>query len=101
MREVVWTDSAQADVHSILDYWTKRNGSDLYSQKLARKFRVALFMCAAYRKAAITLGGSGFQYIIVGPYAIYYTMNEQHLVVHHVWDQRRDPKKHPLTGENG
>ena len=97
MREVVWTELAEADVHSILEYWTERNGSDTYSRKLARKFRMALFMCAAYPKAAISVAGSTLQYTLVGAYAIYYTLNEQHLVVHHVWDQRRDPKDHPLA----
>jgi len=97
MRTIVFTHIARGELKDIFEYWNTRNGSDTYSRRLAKQINDALATCAAYPDAALNLPPASIQYTIVGYYAIYYDYYPNTLVVHHIWDQRRNPEDHPLN----
>jgi len=92
-RTVVWTATAARQRREILKYWTKRNGSTQYAEKLIRvtKARINLilmnpliFKQANYPDTRETA---------MGHFSIYYKITETKLIIMAFWDNRQDPKK--------
>ena len=92
-RTVVWTETASRQRREILKYWTKRNDSTKYTEKLIRitKRRIKIILTNPYafkqadyfetREAAM------------GHFSIYYKITETQLIITAFWDNRQDPKK--------
>jgi plasmid stabilization system protein ParE len=91
-RTVVWTATAARQRREILKYWTKRNGSTVYAEKLitltAKQIKTILdhpdsFKFSEYphtRESAL------------GHFSIYYKVTSKHLIITAFWDNRQDPK---------
>ncbi len=91
-RTVVWTETAVRQRREILKYWTKRNGSTVYAEKLikltARQIKSILnnpeiFKLSEYpetRESAL------------GHFSIYYKITHNHIIITAFWDNRQDPK---------
>ncbi len=91
-RTVVWTETAARQRREILKYWTKRNGSTVYAEKLikliAKQIKAILnhpelFKLSEYpetRESAL------------GHFSIYYKTTRDHLIITAFWDNRQDPK---------
>lgn len=91
-RTVVWTETAARQRREILKYWTLRNGSTEYSEKLIRlsagQIRIILnqpesFKLSDYSKTRVSA---------MGYFSIYYRITREHLIITAFWDNRQDPK---------
>jgi plasmid stabilization system protein ParE len=92
-RTVVWTATAAIQRREVLKYWTKRNGSTTYAEKLikltARQIKIILshpesFKLTEYPETRVSA---------MGYFSIYYKTTDEHLIVTAFWDNRQDPKK--------
>ena len=91
-RTVVWTETAARQRREILKYWTKRNGSTVYAEKLIRLTakqtktilkHPELFKFSEYpetRESAL------------GHFSIYYKVTRTQIIITAFWDNRQDPK---------
>ncbi len=91
-RTVIWTATAVRQRREILKYWTKRNGSTIYAEKLIR-------LTAKQIKAILNHPDSfklseypGTRESAIGHFSIYYKTTSQYLIITAFWDNRQDSK---------
>jgi hypothetical protein len=80
-RTVVWTETASKQRFEILKYWTKKNNSTKYAEKLIRITKSRITNYPDTRESAM------------GHFSIYYKITDTHLIITAFWDNRQDPKK--------
>jgi plasmid stabilization system protein ParE len=92
-RIVVWTETASRQRREILKYWTKRNGSTKYAEKLIRitknRINVILANPLTFKKAEYP----DTREAALGHFSIYYKITENQLIITAFWDNRQEPKK--------
>lgn len=92
-RVVRWTETAAIQRREILKYWTNRNKSTLYSEKLINlifeKIRMILqnstsFKLTDYPNTRVS---------VLGHFSIFYQITESELIITAFWDNRQNPMK--------
>ena len=89
-RKVVWTAPAEKDRKAILSYWIERNGSSTYSLRLFERFRVATKTILSHPYIGRPTNIEGVRVLKVGDYLLFYEVFADSIVVHHIWDGRRN-----------
>ncbi len=89
-RKVVWTVPAEQDRKAILSYWIERNRFSTYSLKLFERFRVATKAILSHPYIGRPTNIEGVRVLEVGEYLLFYEVFADSIVVHHVWDARRN-----------
>ena len=92
-RNVVWTRTADLQFVGILEYWVKRNKSNLYSKKLVRLVSERTRQIA---KDPFIYKSTDFKDTRVASmdnFSIYYKITNDQIIVLAFWDNRQDPKK--------
>ena|ERR1035437_10434460 len=92
-RDVVWTETAARQRREILKYWTKRNGTTVYAQKLikltAKQIKIILSNPLLFKKADYP----DTHVSAMGHFSIFYKVTNDFLVITAFWDNRQAPKK--------
>ena len=91
-REIRWTLRATQDKLAIYEYWTNRNKSVLYAQKLEKLFNKAVQIASIYPSAGIKTDVIDVKIQIIKNYKIVYRIKENILEVLTIWDTRQNPK---------
>jgi len=90
-RKVIWSLPAQEDRRAIFAYWDEHNKSKAYSSKLNKLFKEAVKRLKSHpyigRKTAIP----NVYMKIVLQYLLIYEVKESEIIIHTVWDGRRNP----------
>ena len=89
-RKVIWTQTAQLERIEILEYWIKRNKSNLYSKKLNKLFISALKDVSRNPFIGRKTDIENVRAKIVRDYLIFYLISDDSVYVLSVWDSRRD-----------
>ena len=92
-RKIIWSSRAKIDQFEILDYYYKRNGNKIYSQKLSRKFRGATRLLIKYPKIGTQTDVKNVRNLIEGDYAIFYRIDQNIIEIITIWDCRKDPDR--------
>ncbi len=92
-RTVVWTETAKLQRREILKYWTLRNRSRIYAEKLMRltKKRVETILDNPF--SGKSTDHSDTRESAMGHFSIYYRVTPHELIVMAFWDNRQDPDK--------
>lgn len=92
-RTVVWTATAAKQRREILKYWTKRNGSTVYAEKLitltAKHIKTILSRPETFKLSEYPDTHES----AMGHFSIYYKLTSEHLIITAFWDNRQDPQK--------
>jgi plasmid stabilization system protein ParE len=92
-RKVIWTAIAAKQRREILRYWTNRNGSPAYAEKLikltAKRINIILKHPEAYRTTVYP----ETRISAMGHFSILYKLTGSHLIVTAFWDNRQGPNK--------
>ncbi len=92
-RTVVWTETAAKQRREILKYWSVRNKSSKYPEKLIKlisnqvkviQSNPASFKLTHFPETRISA---------MGHYSILYKLIEVQLIITAFWDNRQDPEK--------
>ena len=92
-RTVKWTKTANIQYVGILEYWLKRNQSNIYSKKLIkivseRTKQIAekpfLYKSADFKDTRIAS---------LGNFSILYKVTDKEVIITAFWDNRQDPNK--------
>lgn len=91
-RTVVWTETAAHQRREILKYWTKRNGSTVYAEKLikltAKQIKTILNHPESFKSSEYPETRES----ALGHFSIYYKITREYLIITAFWDNRQDPK---------
>ena len=91
--KIVWTETAAKQRREILKYWTERNQSTVYAEKLieitAKHLKVILKTPEAFKESEI----NNIRESAMGHFSLYYKITADQLIVMAFWDNRQDPKK--------
>lgn len=92
-RQVAWTAPAEKDRKEILAYWLDRNGSATYSLKLLDRFEAATKKIGTHPFIGRPSDIEGIRVLPVASYLLFYELLADVIVIHHIWDARRDLRK--------
>jgi len=90
---VVWTKTAQQQRREVLRYWTARNGSTRYAEKLIRLVRERIELIVKNPLAGKSTNHADSRVTSFGNFSIYYRVIGEQIVITAFWDNRQDPDK--------
>ena len=93
VKTVIWTDTAVRERRKILKYWTKRNKSSTYSEKLIYEILERVQFLLKNPESFISTDYNDIRTSTLGHYNIYYKTTENELIVIAFWDNRQNSKK--------
>ncbi len=92
-RKIVWTETAAKQRREIFRYWTERNKSTIYAEKLievtAKHLKVISKNPEAFKDTEI----NDVKESAMGHFSLYYKITPDQIIVMAFWDNRQDPKK--------
>jgi toxin YoeB len=89
--KIEWSCEARLDLIDILDYYIKRNKSNVYSIKLNAKINRSLKQLTKNPFLGIPTDYESVRIIVTGHYQIIYEIFDQLILVIMIWDCRRNP----------
>jgi len=92
-RKIIWSSRAKIDQFEILDYYYKRNGNKVYSQKLFKRFKKAIKLLNKHPEIGIQTDVKNIRNLIEGDDAIFYRLTLDTIEIITIWDCRQDPEK--------
>lgn len=90
---IVWTETAIKQRRGILRYWTLRNQSTVYSEKLIEQIRERIELISKNPEMGKESSHLNTRQVAMGNFSIYYKALENQLIITAFWDNRQDPKK--------
>lgn len=91
-RQVIWSKRSLELLKEILDYWTERNGTVTYSEKLYSLLQIALVQLAKYPDTGRLTENITIRYKKVRTYYIYYSFGDNILKIIAVSHVKRKPE---------
>ena len=91
VKKVVWSKKADSIFIEILEFYVKRNGSNLYSRKINANIIKILVLLCKNPLLGKTTDLENVRTFIVRDYKILYRINPSEIIVLMVWDCRRNP----------
>jgi len=91
--QVVWSAPAEKDRKTILIYWINRNRSSTYSAELHGLFQGAIRTISNNPFVGRPTDLDGIRVKSIGDYLLFYEVLADVIIIHHIWDGRRDLKK--------
>lgn len=92
-KKIVWTETAAKQRREILRYWTERNKSTTYAEKLieinAKHLKVISKKPEAFKESEI----NEVRESAMGHFSLYYKITSDQIIVMAFWDNRQDPNK--------
>ena len=92
-REIIWTDTADKQLQSILEYWLQKNQSAEYPKKILK-------LVDGYVEEIITRPDSyrltehgNHRVCVMGRFSIYFKRIENIIYITCFWDNRQNPKR--------
>lgn len=95
-KGIEWSERARNELFKILYYWTKRNKSKTYSEKLNGLILEAIELVADAPETGVPTKYTNVRIKIVRDYFVYYSIQQELIEVLTIWDSRRNPKKFKL-----
>lgn len=92
-RIIVWTETAVKQRRGILKFWTIRNGSVKYAEKLIELIKERLDLILAYPEGCKAAEYPETREAAMGNFSIYYKIYIDRVIITAFWDNRQDPKK--------
>jgi len=92
-RKIIWSHRAKIKLFKILDFYTERNKSVVYSKKLYKKFTHELTKLIKQPEIGIKTDFESIRGLIVDDFILFYEITDESIVIHTVWDCRQDPNE--------
>ena len=92
-KAVVWTQTAIKQRREILKYWTIRNKSTVYAEKLIELIRERIDIIIESPEAGKPTSHAETRESALGNFSIYYKVQRGKIFVTAFWDNRQNPKK--------
>jgi plasmid stabilization system protein ParE len=90
---IEWTETAEHQFQSILEYWINHNKSTIYSEKLTELVWESTKFLASNPNASPKTTFRDTYKTALGHYSIFYKVIDTKILITAFWDNRQDPKK--------
>ena len=90
-RKIVWSHRASIQLFKILEFYTERNKSSVYSKKLYKKLIKKVRLLIKQPEIGIKTDIEHVRGLIVDDYILFYEITTDFITVHAVWDCRQNP----------
>jgi plasmid stabilization system protein ParE len=90
-KTIVWTLTAIQQRRHILRYWTIRNGSTKYDEKLVSQIAKQTKTILKHPDSFKLSEFPDTRISELGHFSIYYKVTVKHLIITAFWDNRQDP----------
>ncbi|HNW88563.1 MAG TPA: type II toxin-antitoxin system RelE/ParE family toxin [Bacteroidales bacterium] len=90
-RKIIWSQLAKIKLFNILDFYTERNKSSVYSKKLYKKFCKELSFLIKQPDIGIVTNVDSIRGLIVDKFILFYEVTPEMIIVHTIWDCRQNP----------
>ena len=91
-RKIVWSNKARKKLFEILQFYSDRNQSKAYSQKLFNKINQELKLVSIYPTIGLKTDMELVRGVVVENYIFFYEFNTSKVIIHTIWDCRQDPE---------
>ena len=91
-RKIIWSHKAGVKLYQILEYYIERNKRKTYSVKLYSQFQKNVKLLVEQPFIGIKTELNGIGSLIIGEFAIFYEVTNDHIIIHSVWDCRQNPE---------
>ena len=91
-KSVVWTETSIKQRREILKYWTVRNKSTSYSEKLIILIYERVQLISNYPEAGKATNHLDTREAAMGNFSIYYKNEPTRIVITSFWDNRQNPE---------
>lgn len=92
-KQVIWSSQAEQEFAAILEYWTYRNKSTTFSNKLVDLFEEATEILSLYPEIGQKTDIENVRQKVVRDYFMFYRIDDEAINILTVWDPRQDPNK--------
>jgi plasmid stabilization system protein ParE len=92
-KPVIWSSVSEQDLREIKTFYDERNQSDLYSNKLLSLFEKGGNLLSAFPNLGRQTDQGHIRFIVIKDYLLFYTNEQDRIVIHTVWDSRQDPEQ--------
>ena len=90
-QKIIWSKEAQEDFLATLAFYAERNGSKMYSEKLAGEIQDAIARLESHPELGRPVLDDSIRMIRRGNFQIYYELQHEKIVILVVWNVRRNP----------
>ena len=90
--KIIWTKTAQIQFLSVLEYWTNRNKSTTYSEKITIQVWDKIEILTTEPLSSIQSDFPNTRQAILGHFCLFYQIKSSDLITA-FWDNRQDPRK--------
>ena len=91
--KIIWTQTAEKQFFHVLEYWTEKNRSSRYAEKLADFVWQRTIFLSQNPYTSKTTPFPGIRRAALGTFSLYYKVQQEELLIMAFWDNRQDPKK--------
>lgn len=90
-RKIVWSNRAIKRLYGILEFYDQRDKSKTYSKKLYQLIHKQVKVLIKFPDFGLKTTEETTRGFIIDDYIIYYQITEDKVLIHTVWDSRRNP----------
>ena len=91
VKRIVWTNTARKARREILEYWIEHNGSNTYSKRLSKLFRIKVALLESGHYLGKPTDFHDVRVSLVSHFSIFYKVREREIIIVGIWDNRRNP----------
>jgi plasmid stabilization system protein ParE len=92
-KRVIWSSLAEQEFADILEYWTNRNKSATFSNKLIDLFEEATELISVYPEIGQLTDIQNVRHKLVRDFLMFYRIDGDKIKILTIWDPKQDPDK--------
>lgn len=89
--KLVWSHRARIKLFDILRFYSERNKSRKYSEKLYQTINRELRLLVKQPDLGIKTEIDAVRGLIIGDYIVFYEVAKDKIIIHNIWDSRKNP----------
>jgi plasmid stabilization system protein ParE len=90
-RKIIWSHRAKIRRYAILEFYIERDKSNLFAKKLNEQINKGIKLLSKYPNIGIKTDIDGVRGLILGNYVLFYEIDSDTVIIHHIWDSRQNP----------
>ena len=91
-NQIIWTNTAKEARREILQYWIRRNRSNVYSKKLSQLIRKKVKLIQSEHYLGKPTDFENVRVSLISHFSLFYKVNKDNIIIVGIWDNRRNPE---------
>jgi toxin YoeB len=90
-KKIIWSKRANSELFKTLDFFTERNGNNLYALKILNKLEQRLKLLSENELMGRPTSNNVIRILNMDVYFIFYEIGQENIEIVSFWDNRQDP----------